>query len=186
MPLFELVLIALAMGVDAFTVCLAAASSGQMRGFRPAFRLSFHFGFFQFLMPVLGWLAGSELQPLIEKYDHWIAFVLLAFVGVRMIQSAFGPSQAVGTDPSRGLTLILLSIAVSIDALAVGLTLGFLGISVWYPALLIGLVTSALSLAGLRLGAGLGRRLGRPFIFVGGLLLIGIGVRIVVAHLARI
>ncbi len=87
-------------------------------------------------------------------------------------------------DPSRGWTLVLLSVAVSIDALAVGLSLGVLGIAVGYPALIIGVTTAVISVAGLRLGHGLGGRLGRPFEIIGGLLLIGIGVRIVVLHLA--
>ncbi len=184
MPFIEVLLLALAMAMDAFTVCLVVASAGQGEGSRSAFRLSFHFGLFQFIMPVLGWLAGAEIERLIQSYDHWIAFTLLAVVGLRMIQSALSRQQeARRSDPSRGWLLVVLSIAVSIDALAVGFTLGLLGISVWYPALLIGIVTSALSLVGLRIGRGLGSRLGRPFQIVGGLLLIGIGIRILLGHL---
>lgn len=185
--LTEILLLAVAMAMDAFTVCLAVASAGRSSGPRPAFRLSFHFGLFQFIMPVLGWLAGAGLERVIQNYDHWIAFALLAFVGLRMIQSALrdGDQDEVG-DPSRGWTLVLLSIAVSIDALAVGFTLGLLGISVWYPAILIGVVTGALSLLGLRLGQTLGSRLGKPFEILGGLLLIGIGIQIVFDHLVRL
>ncbi len=175
------------MAVDAFTVCLAVASAGHTEGPRPAFRLSFHFGLFQFIMPVLGWLAGAEIERLIQNYDHWIAFALLAFVGLRMIKSALGnEDEAQQPDPSRGWLLVLLSVAVSIDALAVGFTLGLLGISVWYPALLIGVVTGVLSLAGLRLGRRVGYRLGKPFEIAGGLVLLGIGVRILLDHLVAI
>ncbi len=138
-------------------------------------------------MPVLGWLAGAGLERVIQNYDHWIAFALLAIVGLRMIQSALrGGDDANQNDPSRGWTLVLLSIAVSIDALAVGFTLGLLGIAVWYPAILIGIVTGVLSLLGLRVGQTLGSRLGKPFELLGGLLLIGIGVRIVLDHLIRL
>jgi putative Mn2+ efflux pump MntP len=183
----EVLLLAVAMAMDAFTVCLVVASSGQTQGPRPAFRLSFHFGLFQFIMPVLGWLAGVESERLIQNYDHWIAFALLGFVGLRMIKSALGPEDDMQrSDPSRGWMLLILSIAVSIDALAVGFTLGLLGVSVWYPAILIGVVTGGLSLVGLRLGRGLGSRLGKPFEVVGGLVLIGIGVRILIDHLIAI
>lgn len=187
MPFIEIVLLAVAMAMDAFTVCLVIASSRQMEGPRPVFRLSFHFGLFQFIMPVLGWLTGIEVERVIQNYDHWIAFSLLAFVGLRMIRSALGgQDETQSSDPSRGWTLIILSIAVSIDALAVGFTLGLLGISVWYPAILIGVVTAGLSLIGLRLGRLLGSRWGRPFQVVGGLVLVGIGVRILISHLVAI
>ena len=183
MPFYEVLLIAVSMAIDAFAVCLAAGSMPETQGARPAFRLSFHFGLFQFIMPVLGWLAGSSIEPIIRNYDHWIAFGLLGFVGVRMIYSALRGEEGHPSDPSRGWTLVLLSIAVSIDALAVGLSLGVLGILVWYPALIIGLVTSFLSLLGLWLGNSFGRKFGKPIEIIGGLVLIGIGLRIVISHL---
>jgi manganese efflux pump family protein len=183
MPFIEVLFLALSMAMDAFTVSLIAGSLPEIRGVRPAFRLAFHFGLFQFLMPVLGWLAGSSVEPFIRGFDHWIAFALLAFVGVRMIYAAWRHSTVHMTDPSRGWTLVLLSVAVSIDALAVGLSLGVLGIPVMYPAIVIGVTTGALSVVGLQLGHGFGPRLGRPFEIIGGLILIGIGVRIVVSHL---
>ena len=182
MPFYEVFLVALSMAMDAFAVCLVAGATRLARGPRPAFRLSFHFGLFQFIMPVLGWLAGRTVEPLIRSYDHWIAFGLLGFVGLRMIFGAVRGEESQPADPSRGWTLVLLSIAVSIDALAIGLSLGVLGISVWYPAFIIGLVTLALSLAGLRLGQNFGQRLGKPVEIIGGLVLIGIGLRIVISH----
>lgn len=169
--------------MDAFAVSLAAGALPEVRGPRPTFRLAFHFGLFQFIMPVLGWLAGSTIEPFIRKIDHWIALCLLSYVGIRMIYHALRHAEVRTLDPSRGWTLVLLSVAVSIDALAVGLSLGVLGIPVGYPALIIGLTTGALSLAGLRLGRGFGARLGRPFEIIGGVVLIGIGVQIVLSHL---
>ncbi len=183
MPVYEVLLIAISMAMDAFAVCLVAGSLNQANGGRSAFRLSFHFGLFQFIMPVLGWVAGRTLEPLISNYDHWIALGLLAFVGVRMIVAALRGEEAQPPDPSRGWTLVALSVAVSIDALAVGLSLGVLGLSVWYPAFIIGIVTGLLSLLGLRLGHRFGSRLGKPVEIVGGLVLIGIGIRIVLSHL---
>lgn len=183
MPVSEALLIAISMAMDAFAVCLVAGSTNQANGRRPAFRLSFHFGLFQFVMPVAGWLAGRTLEPLIRDYDHWVAFGLLAFVGARMVYAALRGEQAQPPDPSRGWTLVMLSVAVSIDALAVGLSLGVLGLSVWYPAILIGVVTSLLSLAGLRLGRTFGSRLGAPVEIAGGLVLLAIGARIVLSHM---
>ncbi len=184
MPIPEILLLALSMAMDAFAVCLAAGALPEVRGPRPAFRLAFHFGLFQFLMPVLGWVVGATVEPLIRSYDHWLAFGLLAFVAARMMYSAVRGDELHNPDPSRGWTLVLLSIAVSIDALAVGLSLGVLGIFVGGPAVLIGIVTGLMSLAGLRLGSTLGKRFGRWVQILGGLVLLGIGLSIVLEHLA--
>ena len=183
MNFLEVLLISLSMSMDAFAVCLGAGTSGKASGPRPTFRLAFHFGLFQFIMPVLGWLAGATLERYIFSYDHWVAFGLLAFVGGRMIWAGFHPDGVERqNDPSRGWTMILLSIAVSIDALAVGLSLGVVGVFVWYPAIVIGVVTGLMSLLGLWIGNGLGRRFGKVMEVIGGIVLIGIGVRILVAH----
>ncbi len=184
MPFIEILLISLSMAMDAFAVCLAAGTLEKTHGPRPAFRLSFHFGLFQFIMPVAGWLVGTTIEPIIRNYDHWIAFGLLAFVGGRMVYSALhGEDEKRVADPSRGWTLVLLSIAVSVDALAVGLSLGVLGTLVWYPAIIIGVVTSALSLVDLRIGSNLGSGFGKPVEIIGGIVLIGIGLRILIQHL---
>src|SRR5512143_3138464 len=108
MPIYEILLIAISMAMDAVAVCLVAGSLHRSVGPRPTFRLSFHFGLFQFLMPVLGCLAGRSVEPYIRDYDHWIAFALLAFVGVRMIYSAIRGEESAPADPSRGWTLVLL------------------------------------------------------------------------------
>ncbi len=175
MTILEVLLLALSMAIDAFAVCLAAGTMPGPHGPRQAFRLAFHFGLFQFLMPIVGWLAGTGMEPFIRDVDHWIAFGLLAFVGGRMAYSAWQARAPMDSDPSRGLTLVALSIAVSIDALAVGLSLGVVGVSVVYPAILIGLVTGLLSLVGIRLGSSAGQHLGRPVQVGGGLVLLLIG-----------
>jgi putative Mn2+ efflux pump MntP len=184
MNFFEVLFIALSMAMDAFAVCLGVGASRQSDGPRPTFRLSFHFGLFQFLLPVVGWFAGMTVVKYIEPYDHWIAFVLLAFVGGRMIRSGLDASSEVQkNDPSRGWNMVLLSVAVSIDALAIGLSLALIKVSIWYPAVVIGIVTGLVSLLGLRLGNILGLKFGKRMEIVGGLVLILIGVRIVFTHL---
>ncbi len=179
----ELFLIALGLAMDAFAVSLGASAAGRARGARAAFRMSFHFGLFQFMMPIVGWLAGSLIAGFIKALDHWIAFGLLCFVGGRMIASARRPEECRPGDPSRGWTLLLLAVATSIDALAVGISLAMLAIDIWYASLVIGLVAAALSLIGIRLGSVLHASFGRRMDLVGGTILILIGVRILVEHL---
>ncbi len=184
MDLLDILIIAVGLAMDAFTVCLGVGTCGNGTTRRAAFRLSFHFGLFQFLMPVLGWFLGAAVAPLISAVDHWIAFGLLAFVGGRMVRSGLdGESESFAGDPSRGLTLVSLAVATSIDALAVGLSLAMLSISVWYPSTVIGVVTASLSLIGLQIGNRLGAKFGKRMEVVGGLILILIGVRILIAHL---
>jgi len=232
--------------MDAFAVAVATSVTlGRVTG-RQVFRFSFHFGLFQAMMPLAGWLAGRSVQAYIETWDHWVAFGLLAFIGGKAVITAVksppsrssshtgdndrasvvgrGPlappqprsgdreglppdsiapsarrraegdppytSRADGSvhgvprrDPTRGLTLLMLSVATSIDALAVGLSLGMLRLGIWYPILIIGVVTFGLTVLGMLLGARLGSRFGRCTEFFGGLVLIGIGVKILIEHL---
>lgn len=187
MEFISILLIALALAVDAFAVALAAGVSLCRVNGRQLFRLAFHFGFFQAGMNVLGWLGGLTVRSLIESFDHWLAFGLLAFVGLKMIWEAIREAKEdgeEGADPTRGRMLITLSVATSIDSLAVGLSFAVLEISVWLPALIIGLVASALTALGLRLGCLLGAasRLGSRAEIAGGLVLIAIGLKILHEH----
>lgn len=176
----EVLLIAVGLSMDALAVSVGAATRRMAP--RATFRLSFHFGLFQCLMPIAGWLLGSEIARFVFAAAPWIAWALLTFVGAHMIYDALQPAAAAQqVDPSRGATLVMLSVATSLDAFAVGLSLAMLKMSIWYPAVVIGLVTGTLSLIGLRLGARLGRGVGRPMEIAGGALLIGIGLRILLA-----
>jgi putative Mn2+ efflux pump MntP len=180
----EILLLALSMSMDAFAVCLGAGAQVRSTGARPIFRLAFHFGLFQFLMPVIGWFAGATIVRYISAYDHWVAFGLLVFVGIRMIRSGLevgGGEQM--NDPSRGWRLVLLAIATSIDALAVGFSLGLVGMTIWYPAVVIGVVTGLVSWMGIFLGNRLGQKLGKRMEIIGGIVLILIGIRILLSHL---
>lgn len=186
MEFSTILLIALALAVDAFAVALAAGVSLCQVNSRQLFRLAFHFGFFQAGMNILGWLGGLTVRSYIETFDHWLAFGLLFFVGIKMVWEAIREEHEAGkgTDPTRGRMLVTLSIATSIDSLAVGLSFAVLEVSVWLPALIIGLVASGLTALGLRLGCLLGAasRLGARAEIVGGLVLIGIGLKILHEH----
>lgn len=184
MSFIEILLIAVGLAMDAFAVSLGIGTTGLAKGRRPVFRLSFHFGLFQFLMPILGWLVGSRIEVFVAQVDHWIAFGLLAFVGSRMIRSGLdADGHSYDRDPSRGRTLVMLAIATSIDAMAVGLSLAMVGVEIVSPSIVIGIVTGSLSLAGLGIGSKLGEAFGKRMETIGGLVLIGIGLRILISHL---
>ncbi|MDT8421609.1 MAG: manganese efflux pump MntP family protein [Desulfuromonadales bacterium] len=176
--------IAVALAMDAFAVALGTSVSLPRLTGRHLFRFGFHFGLFQALMPIIGWLAGLKIRHHIEAFDHWLAFLLLALVGGKMLWEAFHPDceDHSTSDPTRGWSLISLSIATSIDALAVGLTLSMLGVSIWTPALVIGLTAGILTLAGMFLGRKLGQTWGGRVEILGGLILIGIGLKILLEH----
>ncbi len=176
--------IAVGLAMDAFAVAVAAGLTIGQITHRHHFRLSFHFGLFQFLMPILGWLAGNTLTLYIQAYDHWVAFGLLSYVGGKMIwESAAGHDHhAPRADPTRGWSLVTLSVATSIDALAVGFSMAALGVSVWIPSVVIGLVAGAMTILGLSFGRRLGEAWGRRAEVAGGIVLLGIGMRILYLH----
>lgn len=184
MDFFTLFGIALALAMDAFAVALAVGLAVAPLTGRHLFRLSWHFGLFQTMMPVIGWLAGFTVQQRIAAYDHWLALGLLSFVGGKMIYEAFSDETETARtgDPTRGMSLVLLSLATSIDALAVGLSLGMLGVSIWLPAAVIGLVAGILTIVGMLLGRRAGALWGKRVEVLGGLILIAIGIRIVLEH----
>ncbi|MBU5638173.1 manganese efflux pump MntP family protein [Geomonas sp. Red69] len=175
--------IALALAMDAFAVALATGAVLNPITGRHLFRLGFHFGLFQALMPIAGWLLGLTVQKWITAYDHWIAFGLLAYVGGRMIVEAFEEEEdASPSDPTKGLTMVMLSVATSIDAFAVGLSLAMIGVSVWVPSVIIGLVAGVLTVAGMLLGRRLGDNWGRRVEVCGGVVLCLIGLKILLEH----
>ena len=182
MPIVNITAIALALAMDAFAVAVAAGVTLQTISFRQFFRLSWHFGLFQAMMPVLGWGAGVTIRSSISAWDHWVAFALLVLVGAHMIRGAFDGVQRnqKRKDPTRGLTLVVLSIAVSIDALAVGLSLSMLSVSIWTPALVIGVVAGVMTIVGMHIGARIGSVPGlkRNAELIGGGVLVAIGIKI--------
>lgn len=178
--------VAFGLAMDAFAVSIAAGLTLEQVTARHRFRLGFHFGLFQFLMPILGWLAGKGIADQVQAFDHWVAFGVLGLVGGKMIWESWTSHDAERpprADPTRGWSLIMLSVATSLDALAVGFGMAALGVSVGSASVVIGLVAAAMTVVGLSLGRRLGTGCGRWAELAGGLVLLGIGSRILVSHL---
>ena len=185
MDILTLVGIAIALAMDAFAVALSTGVLLNPLTGRQLFRLGFHFGLFQGGMPVIGWLAGVGIKSFVALYAPWIAFILLTFVGGKMIHEAVSDhaDNSERQDPTRGLTMVMLSLATSIDALAVGFSLSMIGVEIWTPAVVIGVITGALTVAGMLLGRRIGTMWGGRFEILGGIVLIGIGFKILLQSL---
>ena len=181
MGFFELLLIAVGLSMDAFAVSICKGLSLKNLKKRHAALVGLYFGGFQFLMPVLGWALGYRFEHVIESVDHWIAFGLLTVIGVSMIREA---RHADELDDDLGFkTMLLLAIATSIDALAVGVTFAFLQVRILPAASLIGVTTFLLSAVGVYIGHLFGLRYKAKAEIAGGVILIIIGVKILLEHL---
>lgn len=184
MEFITITLISLGLAMDALAVSLGIGTSGQIPTLRGKFRLAAHFGIFQAGMTALGWLAGDTIIQYVERIDHWIAFALLGYVAFNLIHSGMSnDGKAFAQDPSTGKVLVILSVATSIDAFAVGLSIAFMNVTVLLSVLMIGLVAFTLSIVGLLAGIHMGVRFGRHMEIVGGLILLAIGIRVIVTHL---
>lgn len=173
----------IALGADAFAVAAAVAASLEKLTFRHTFRLSWHFGFFQSMMTVFGWFGGEWISQWLFGLNYWIAGGILSGLGVNMIiQSLKGDERETSFDPTRGWSLVGLSVATSIDSLAVGLTFGLVGLDVAFPALIIGATALFMTLFGALLGKIAGAHLGEWAERAGGLVLIAIGVKILIQN----
>ncbi len=186
----ELFTIAVALAMDAFSVAVASGAAMKSVSIRQTFRLAWHFGLFQAMMPVIGWAAGKSIHRYISELDHWIAFILLLSVGINMIRNAFSDNndEEERRDPTKGKTLVILSVATSIDALAVGFSISMAGVDIAMPAAVIGIVALVFTASGLHLGKRIGQipRTGAFSEAFGGLALIGIGTNILIEHGVRI
>jgi manganese efflux pump family protein len=179
--------IAVALAMDCFAITLGLACGTKGLTMKQAVRMAAYFGGFQFVMPVAGWLAGDRLLGIIEHFDHWVAFGLLVLIGGRMIRESLERSddeKARRPDQTQGKRLLLLALATSIDALAVGLSLGVVRTGILYPAAIIGVTSFVLTVVGAKLGPVVGRLVGKRAELAGGLILIGIGAKILIEHLA--
>ncbi len=175
--------IAFGLAMDATAVSIAAGIYIHKVTRRHILRMAFHFGLFQAVMPVIGWFAGTRFASSIASWDHWVAFGVLVVIGGKMIWECFEEKDAeLRSDPSRGLLLVSLSIATSIDALAVGVSFAMLGTGILIPALVIGVITGILSALGVMFGDRIGSRWERVATFIGGIVLIGIGIKVLVEH----
>lgn len=179
----SLLAISLALAMDAFAVAVVSGLTLKSLTGRHLFRLGFHFGLFQALMLALGWAAGAAVQKYVASIDHWIAFGLLAIVGGNIIREALSDDhEKRSPDPTTGWDLVLLSVATSIDALAVGLSLALVGTTIAVPALVVGVTAAILTLLGMGLGRRIGALWGQRIEIFGGIILIVIGLRILWQH----
>lgn len=177
-------LIALSLAMDAFAVSISNGVSVRGFGGRHAVLQGIYFGVFQFLMPVIGWFLGSSVKTYISSVDHWIAFALLAVIGGNMIRESLHPDEEEAAQSQLSAkVLVLQAVATSIDALAVGISFAILDVNIWVASAIIGVVAFALGVVGGFLGKRLGDFLQSKAEFVGGLVLVGIGIKILVEHL---
>jgi putative Mn2+ efflux pump MntP len=184
MKLLTIVIIAVALAMDAFAVSIVSGSAYKQLKLRHSLRIAVFFGGFQAFMPLIGSLAGLTLKKYIENYDHWIAFGLLIAVGAKMIYESFKISSAEQTfDPSNIFVLLVLSAATSIDALAVGITLPLITSSIITAVIIIGIVTFILSYLGVFIGKKVGHFFENKIEALGGLVLIALGIKILFEHL---
>ena len=184
------ILIAFALAMDCFAVSVVSGVILRKKESATMFRLAFLFGFFQALMPLVGWFLTSQFRSYLEAVDHWIAFSMLAFIGGKMIADSFKPEDEAHMNPRDSRTQLALAVATSIDALAVGISYACTGFDtigkMAVPLIAIGLVSFGMSLAGVSLGVRFGdivNRKMRPEL-LGGVILLGIGIKILVEHLS--
>ena len=169
--------------MDAFTVSIVSGTAYRQLKVKHALRIALSFGAFQALMPLVGSLAGLTIRDYIADYDHWVAFGLLAAVGGKMIYESFKITPKKKFNPNDVFVLLLLSIATSIDALAVGITLSFLDVSIALAVVVIGLVTFILSYLGVYIGKKAGQFFESRIEAIGGIVLIALGIKILIEHL---
>lgn len=184
MHLFQIVLIAVGLAADSFAVSVSSGAIIEKLRLRHAMRIALFFGFFQGLMPLIGWKVGILASSVIRSFDHWLAFGILSFIGGKMLYESrrLKEDVEVAADPLNLYVLFSLAIATSIDALAVGVTFSFLDIAIMEPVLIIGLVTFVFSLAGTYIGEYCGHIFEDKIELAGGLILIGIGCKILMEH----
>jgi manganese efflux pump family protein len=186
MNFLEILLIALGLSMDCFAVSLSFGTSQKLK-WKEIFRMALFFGLFQGLMPLIGWLVGNSLQSFISSIDHWFAFGILAFIGLKMILQSFKNTEERKNVDIRKTTILLsLSVATSIDALITGISFGFIRVNILEAAVIITLITFLVSIFGAKLGEKTTFLPARWAERLGGLVLIGIGVKIVFEHLAAI
>lgn len=184
MGFLELLIIAVGVSMDAFAVSVCKGLSvGKVRP-RHALKTCLWFGGFQALMPVIGYFLGVSFADLVSSVDHWISFVLLAIIGANMIKESFERDEKGSSSDSdfSFRTMLAMAVATSIDALAIGVSFAFLGVNIWTAVLCIGLVTGAFSAAGVYVGSAFGRKYKSKSEFVGGAILIAMGVKILLEH----
>jgi len=184
MSIISIIFIAFGLAMDAFAVSITSGLTIKQFRIGDALKIAIFFGLFQAIMPLIGWSAGLGFRDYISGIDHWIAFGLLSIIGCKMIYESFKIGEKnKKIDPLNIYVLLMLSIATSIDALAVGLSLAFLNFSIILPSIIIGCITFLLSVFGVYFGNRFGNYFEKKIEIIGGLILIGIGIKILIEHL---
>ncbi len=186
MEIIELILLSIGLGMDAFAVSVCKGISMKKMNWKKACIIGLYFGGFQAIMPVIGYFFGSSFESIITNIDHWIAFILLAIIGAKMIQEAFQKEEEEYNEDISVKTMIVLSIATSIDALAVGITFAFLKVNLLLAITLIGTITFILSVIGTKIGNRFGDKYKSKAELAGGIILIIIGLKILLEHIGII
>lgn len=183
MGLVEIILIAFGLAMDAFAVSVCKGLAMKKMDWKKACIIGLYFGVFQALMPLIGYFLGIGFESKIEKVDHWVAFILLCFIGLSMIKEALKGSEKEADDKIDFKTMIVLSIATSIDALAIGITFAFFEVNIIVAASLIGIITLIISAIGVKIGNKFGGKYENKAEILGGVILILLGLKILLEHL---
>lgn len=186
MGILEMFLIAIGLAMDAFAVSVCKGLSFKEMSWKKAIIVGVYFGIFQALMPAIGYFLGATFESLVTQIDHWIAFALLGFIGINMLREAFDKEKEDTNDRVDLKTMLVLAIATSIDALAIGITFAFLKVKVLLATLLIGIITFGLSIMGVKIGNKFGNKYERKAEATGGIILILMGLKILLEHLGII
>ena len=182
MELAELLIIAVGVSMDAFAVSICKGLSVQNIRPRHAGQTALWFGGFQALMPLIGYFLGVSFADFVSSVDHWIAFILLGFIGINMIKESRSTDENASDSDFSFRTMLAMAVATSIDALAVGVSFAFLRVDIWLAVIFIGIVTAAFSMIGICIGNAFGSRFKSYSELLGGIILIGIGVKILLEH----
>ena len=182
MGILEILLVSIGLAMDAFAVSICKGLSMKKMNWKNAIIVGLYFGIFQGLMPIIGYFLGSTFESFVTQIDHWIAFGLLGFIGINMLKEAFSKDSENCNDSIDFKTMIILAIATSIDALAVGITFAFLKVNVILAATMIGVLTFLISVLGIKIGNKFGDKYERKAETVGGLILIFMGIKILLEH----
>ena len=183
MGIIEILLIAVGLAMDAFAVSVCKGLAMKKLNWEKAIIIALYFSIFQALMPILGYLLGIAFESIITQIDHWIAFVLLLIIGIKMINEVFKEEKQSYDDSVNFKVMLVLSIATSIDALAVGITFAFLNTNIILAVSIIGIITFLLSLLGVKIGNRFGNKYEKKAQIIGGIILIIIGIKILIDHL---
>ena len=187
MEIGELIVLSLGLGMDAFAVSICKGLSMKKMNWKKALIIGLYFGGFQAIMPVLGYSLSKGFENFVTSIDHWIAFILLSIIGGKMVKDAFSPENSENCNEDVGFkTMIVLAIATSIDALAVGITFAFLNVNLILAIALIGSITFFLSVIGTKVGNVFGARYENKAELLGGVILIFLGIKILLEHLGVI